>query len=126
MTKLDPDAPESAANAVRQDTRKHTRHCLRPDAEMVERYLRGDGYPWEQFAQDYRDLLTSRMDANRAPFDELAELAASRDVYLGCSCPTKKNPDVRHCHTFLALQFMAQHFPDLPIVYPGDGELEHH
>ena len=41
----------------------------------------------------------------------LAEEAKVSDVYLGCSCPTAKNPDVRRCHTVLALKFMHAHAP---------------
>ena len=103
----------------RLDTRKHTRHCLRPTPEMVVRLLSGDpDYPWEQFRQDYRRLAAERFEQDRRPFDALAQLARREDVYLGCSCPTKKNPDVYHCHTVLALEFMHEHYPDLEIVFP--------
>ena len=42
----------------------------------------------------------------------------TEEVYLGCSCPTKKNPNVNHCHTVLALRFMSEHYPALDIVFP--------
>jgi hypothetical protein len=104
---------------VRLDTRKHTRHCLRPTAEMVIRLLdRSGDYQWEQFRVDYLSLVAVRFASDRTPFDQLAERARHHDVYLGCSCPTKKNPDVRHCHTVLALGFMREQYPDLEVVVP--------
>jgi hypothetical protein len=51
-------------------------------------------------------------------FDELVALATENDVYLGCNCPTKKNPIVGRCHTYLALEFMQKKFPRLKIVVP--------
>jgi uncharacterized protein YeaO (DUF488 family) len=104
---------------IRQDTRKHTRHVLRPTAEMVERYLAAPSdAAWKHFAKEYRALLAARFATNRAAFDELAELARTEDVYLGCSCPTAQNPDVRHCHTWLALEFFHSHYPDLDVRMP--------
>jgi hypothetical protein len=104
----------------RQDTRKHTRHVLRPSEEMVRRYL---AYPtdaaWEAFRRDYLALLERRFGENREPFDELAALASERDVYLGCNCPTKANPRVDRCHTVLALQFMKGRYPELEAVFPA-------
>lgn len=123
MVKIPPDAPEAGPNAVRQDTRKHTNHCLRPSQEMVERYLDEDSdYQWEQFERDYGQLLADRFDEDRHPFDELAQLAEHKEVFLGCSCPTKKNPDPTHCHTHLALRFMAQRYPALPVEFPKPPE----
>ena len=104
---------------VRMDTRKHTRHCLRPGEEIVIRYLAGNAdYPWALFSRDYRALIEERFAADRTPFDALAERARHEDIYLGCSCPTKKNPDVMHCHTVLALEFMRARYPDLQVVLP--------
>lgn len=104
---------------TRLDTRKHTRHCLRPTSEMVIRLLSGDAdYPWEKFCLDYRRLVAERFAQDQQPFDALAERALHEDVFLGCSCPTKKNPDVNHCHTVLALEFMQEHYPDLEVVLP--------
>ena len=112
-----PDDP--LPDGVRQDTRKHTRHCLRPDAAAVERYLASPGHDgWDSFAAAYRELIEQRFAQDRAPFEDLAQLAGSEDVYLGCSCPTAKNPDVRHCHTWLALEFMRDHYPDLAVEFP--------
>ena len=104
---------------IRQDSRKHTRHCLRPNPDMVARLRAGDPtYSWEQFRNDYQQLITQRFGEDRRPFDALADLASRENVFLGCSCPTKKNPDVYHCHTVLALIFMKDTYPDLPVVLP--------
>lgn len=104
---------------IRQDTRKHTRHVLRPSEDMVTRYLASpSAAAWTQFARAYRALLAARLAEDRGPFDQLAELARTHDVYLGCSCPTRHNPDVRHCHTWLALEFLHQHYPALDIRMP--------
>ena len=114
-------APASTLpRGVRQDTRKHTRHPLRPTPEMVRRLLakQDDDAAWHHFAAQYLALLAERFAADRRPFDALAELARKVDVLLGCSCPTAKNPDVRHCHTVLALEFMKAHYPDLDVRRP--------
>ena len=112
-------ADDPLPSGVRQDTRKHTRHVLRPDAEAVERYLaRPDDEAWERFAADYRATLEARMRAQGLNFDVVADLAREGDLWLGCSCPTAANPDVRRCHTFLALEFMAERYPDLQVVWP--------
>lgn len=104
---------------IRQDTRKHTRHCLRPNPEMVTRLLSHDPtYSWECFREDYQRLITMRFREDTRPFDVLAALARHESVFLGCSCPTNKNPDVYHCHTVLALQFMHEQYPDLTVVFP--------
>ncbi len=111
---------ESLPKGIRQDTRKHTRHVLRPDAEMVEAVMAhaDDASAWRTFASRYRALLSRRFSEDRAPFEALAELARTEDVYLGCNCPTAKNPDVRRCHTSLALAFMKAHYPDLEVRLP--------
>lgn len=101
----------------RQDARKHTKHVLRPAAENVEAYLSGE-MSWDAFAEAYRSLVERRMREDRAPFDALAALARQTDVWLGCSCPTKQNPDVRRCHTWLALEQMAAAYPDLDVRFP--------
>jgi uncharacterized protein YeaO (DUF488 family) len=101
---------------VRQDTRKHTSHPLRPDEEMVRRFLdSGDDAGFERFRRDYLALLEARFEHDRAPFDELVRLAARADVYLGCNCPTRRQPDVSHCHTWLALEFLKGRYPDLEV-----------
>jgi len=114
-------APASTLpRGIRQDTRKHTRHSLRPTPEMVRRLLDrpSDEARWRSFVAQYRALLAERFAADPRPFDALAELARDADVLLGCSCPTAKNPDVRHCHTVLALEFMKAHYPDLDVHTP--------
>ena len=104
---------------IRQDTRKHTRHFLRPSPEAVFAYLDGPSEEaWRKFADGYRQDLESRFRDERAAFDRLAEQAMSDDVYLGCNCPTKKNPDVRRCHTWLALEFMQERYPQVEVVFP--------
>lgn len=111
-------APKSALpTGIRQDTRKHTRHVLHPTPEMVAEVLAHAGDPgaWRAFERRYRALLKERFAADRSPFDALAELAREGDVYLGCNCPTAKNPDVGRCHTTHALAFMKAHYPDLDV-----------
>ena len=106
----------------RQDTRKHTRHVLRPTAELVEAALGSDDPArWAAFAAGYRALLEQRFAAERDAFDQLAALARRQDVFLGCSCPTRKQPEVTRCHTFLALQFMAERYRSLAVRLPARG-----
>jgi hypothetical protein len=106
-------------DGIRQDTRKHTHHVLRPSEEIVARYLAAPSdAAWARFAKEYRALIAERIAADPAPFDALAELARTHDVYLGCSCPTKKNPTVRHCHTWLALELFRERYPDLDVRMP--------
>ena len=105
---------------IRQDRRKHTRHCLRPTAELVYRYLgKLDDDSWNEFASAYVQLLEERFAKDRSPFDHLAQLATLQDVFVGCSCPTAKNPNVNQCHTVLALQFMQERYPDLSVRFPS-------
>lgn len=114
-------APASSLPAgLRQDIRKHTKHVLRPLAEMVEAVLghADDERAWREFERAYRALLEERYRVERARFDAIAEAARGGDVYLGCNCPTAKNPDVRHCHTVLALAFMKERYPDLDVRLP--------
>lgn len=110
---------EDLPQGIRQDTRKHTRHVLRPPAEVVKRYLAAPSdSAWDVFRGAYLAALDERFHKERARFDELAALARSDDVYLGCSCPTKANPDIRHCHTWLALEFMTATYPELDVRFP--------
>ena len=113
--------PASALpKGVRQDTRKHTRHVLRPSEAIVEAYLAAPSEAaWRRFAKDYRKLLAQRFAEDRRPFDQIAELARETDVWLGCNCPTKKNPNVEHCHTWLALEFFRKHYPELDVRMPS-------
>lgn len=105
---------------IRQDTRKHTRHPLRPTEEMVEEYLEApSAKAWSKLKKAYLAELEKRFGEDRTPFDKLAELATNHDVFLGCSCPTTKNPDVRHCHTWLALEFMKRKYRKLRVEFPA-------
>ena len=104
---------------VRQLTTHNSRHCLRPTAEIVAAYLDDPGdAAWVQFEAAYLALVRARFAEDRTPFDTLAELASREDVHLGCWCPTKANPDVRRCHTWPALAFMAEQYPDLDVRFP--------
>lgn len=106
-------------DGIRQDSRKHTRHCLRPSEEIVTAYLAAPSpQTWERFQAAYREILEERYVSDPGPFDSLAELADTQDVYIGCSCPTKANPDVNHCHTVVALEFMQERYPDLRVEFP--------
>ena len=109
-----PDDPLPAGR--RQDTRKHTRHVLRPTAAIVERFLKApDARGFKEFRAAYIALLRQRFDTERKAFDTLAELARNEHVYLGCNCPTARQPDIGHCHTSLALEFMKERYPDLDV-----------
>jgi hypothetical protein len=104
----------------RVDVRKHVKHVLSPDPQAVQAFLAlGTPEAYEVFARAYTTLLTTRLRTSRAAFDALAALSREQDVYLGCNCPTAKNPDVMRCHTVLALRFMRAHYPALDIRYPG-------
>ncbi len=112
-----PDDPLPEGKRV--DTRKHTRHVLRPEAGAVEALLAdGSARAHAAFARAYDALLAQRFKQDRAPFDALAEQAAGEDVYLGCSCPSSANPDVQRCHTVLALRFMKKKYPKLTVEMP--------
>jgi len=110
---------EPLPTGLRQDTRKHTRHCCRPDPDEVAAYLAApEDAAWERFAEAYRALLEARFADDASAFEAIAAAAQSESVWLGCSCPTQKNPDVRRCHTSLALRFFAERFPDLEVNFP--------
>ena len=116
------DLPRVLREGVRIDTRMHTRHCLRPARELVATLFAaldaGRAGAWTAFARAYQELLDQRFAADRAPFDALAVLARTRNVFLGCSCPTARVPDVRHCHTVLALRFLRARYPRLDVRLP--------
>jgi uncharacterized protein YeaO (DUF488 family) len=115
--KRSPDNP--LPDGVRIDVRKHTRHVLRPEADAVAAFLaRPTEAEFEKFVRRYRTTLEARFRADRVPFDELASAAEHGDVYLGCNCPTKTNPDVGHCHTTAALRFMKTKYPRLRVHLP--------
>jgi hypothetical protein len=113
---------EPLPEGKRVDTRKHTQHVLRPDAALVRSFLaKPDAASFERFRTAYLARLRERFAADRKPFDALAAEAAEADVYLGCNCPTGKNPDVTRCHTYLALRFMKEKYPKLTVVLPEKG-----
>jgi hypothetical protein len=115
--KRPPDKPLPAG--LRQDTRKHTNHILRPDTEAVQRYLENPtATAWKTFKASYLDLLEKRIKNDLSLFDKLADQALVEDVNLGCNCPTQANPDVSHCHTVLALTFMKKRYPKLKVQFP--------
>lgn len=106
-------------DGVRQDSRFRTRHVLRPTKEMAAAFLEsGTEAAWKKFATAYRALLIERFREDRRAFDALSDLATKEDVFIGCSCPTEKNPRVERCHTYLALQFMKAKYPRLRVVLP--------
>ena len=106
-------------NGTRQDTRRRTKHPLRPTEEIVKVLLAApDEQAWGKFRRAYGELLNKRFSEDRASFDKLAEMAKTNDVYIGCNCPTKLNPMVNHCHTVLALEFMKRKYPSLPVRLP--------
>ena len=113
-----PDDP--LPEGIRQDTRRHTRHCLRPTRKIVDAYVASPSdATWGLFRDAYFALLEDRYREDREAFDELAALAAKNDVILGCSCPTKNNPQVGRCHTYLALEFMTEKYQSLDVKIPG-------
>jgi len=114
-----PPADAQQPDGIRQDTRKHTKHCLRPPKEIVLEYPADpSAKTWKKFESSYLRSLEQRWKADSTPFDDLANLATTENVYLGCSCPTAKNPDVHHCHTVLALKFMHERHPALKVEFP--------
>lgn len=106
--------PEGA----REDTRAHTRHVLRPPGDLVQAYLSDPEGGWDAFRAGYIEALEGRFADDPGPFEALAERARRGDVHLGCNCPTKRQPDVRRCHTLLALEFMKRRFEDLEVRFP--------
>ena len=111
---------EALPHGVRQDTRKHTSHFLRPTPEMVSAVFASDGSDaaWAAYASAYRALLEARAVETPKKFDLLAAMSRWHDVYLGCSCPSSKNPDVMRCHTVLALRFMQERYPSIDVRFP--------
>lgn len=106
-------------DGICKDIRKHVKHVLAPTKTMVETYFKNPGdKAWNKLKKEYLALLTERLKCRKDEFDTLAELATENDVFLGCNCPTQKNPDVNRCHTALALEFMKKKYPGLIIKYP--------
>lgn len=104
---------------TRIDVRKHTRHVLSPPGDWVTAYLAAPtDAAWHTFARRYEALLEERYRTDPTAFDALAERARAEDVFIGCNCPTAKNPDVRRCHTVIALGFLSARYPDLEVRIP--------
>jgi hypothetical protein len=113
------DPADPLPDGERIDTRKHTRHFLRPDAKTVAALIEDPSAAnFRRFAQAYQKTIATRFAADRHAFDALAERATGADVWLGCNCPTSWNPDVRRCHTVLALEFMKRKYPRLRVRLP--------
>jgi uncharacterized protein YeaO (DUF488 family) len=106
----------------RQDTRWRRNHLFSPQRAAVEAYLSNPtDSAWKQFERKYLALLQRRFRTDRQAFDELARLARQEDVFIGCSCPTKRHPTVERCHTTLALRFMKKRYPSLSVALPPVG-----
>jgi uncharacterized protein YeaO (DUF488 family) len=115
--KRSPDDPQPVG--IRKDTRKHVDHVLSPEPKMVFRYLaEPTDSAWTAFRKGYVQLLESRYRKRREEFEALADHAAQKDVHIGCSCPSRANPNVQRCHTVLALHFMKKKYPKLTVVFP--------
>jgi hypothetical protein len=113
------DPADPLPEGERIDTRKHTRHCLRPETKTVEALIsEPSAANFRRFAREYEATITRRFAEDRRPFDALAARATAADVFLGCNCPTAWNPDVRRCHTTLALGFMKKKYPRLRVKLP--------
>ena len=91
------------ADGKRQDTKwRRRKHPLRATEAAVKRYLASPGEKaWRELRQAY-----------------LAELARKQDVFIGCSCPTKANPRLDRCHTWLALEFMKRKHAKRHVSFP--------
>ena len=115
--KRDPNDP--LPDGTRLDVRAHRNHVLSPDPKQVEALLEEPSAArFAEFAHAYRELLARRFESARAAFDALAEAAREGDVYIGCNCPTHKQPDLKRCHTMLALAFMKAKYPQLKVRVP--------
>ena len=103
----------------RIDVRKHRRHVLSPEPAAVAALLADPtAAQFAKYAKAYNALLERRFATQRAAFDQLAGEAREGDVFLGCNCPTRRIPDVRRCHTVLALRFMKRKYRGLRVRMP--------
>ena len=73
---------------------------------------------WAHSEVAYLESLEQRYADNPSPFEKLAAMAMEKDVFIGCSYPTQKNPNPMHCHTVPALRFISSKFPDIEIQLP--------
>lgn len=104
---------------IRKDTRWRPNHILSPSEKLVKKYLADPNEAaWRKFKREYSTLLERRFEKDHSSFVQFAQLAVEQDVFIGCNCPSQTNPDVSHCHTYLALQFMKNKFPELHVVLP--------
>jgi hypothetical protein len=104
----------------RIDVRAHREHVLSPAPNEVTALLADpSAAQFARFRRAYIRRLEQRFAADRSAFDALARAAQDGDVYIGCNCPTRRNPDVQHCHTTLALRFMQQKYPKLRVRLPS-------
>ncbi|MEP0846750.1 MAG: hypothetical protein HRF50_08010 [Phycisphaerae bacterium] len=114
---------DALPDGVRQDARfRCKKHPLHPPEALVKAYFAAPGEAaWQEFRRAYVAELERRFQEDRTPFDRLAALATEQDLYIGCSCPTKRNPRVDRCHTWLALEFMQGKYPGLRVEFPAAG-----
>jgi len=104
---------------IRISTLHKTEHCFAQTKEIVQVYLeKPTSENWDIYVKKYIALLEHRFIERRKEFEEIADLAMNNNVFIGCYCPTKKNPDVYRCHTVLALKFMKDKYPDLIVKLP--------
>jgi hypothetical protein len=89
--KRPPDNP--LPEGRRHDTRKHTRHVLRPEAaEVAKLFDDPSEAAFERFAARYLAELERRFHSDRAPFDQLAEEARAPTC---TSAATARRPRTR-------------------------------
>ena len=117
--------PGPLPDGIRQDSRWRCKnHPLRSTEATVKRYLAApDEKAWREFRRAYLAELEKRFRKDRTRFDNLAELGRKQDVFIGCNCPTKSNPRVDRCHTWLALEFMKRKYARLRVVFPQARDL---
>jgi hypothetical protein len=107
-----------AKGAQFKDTRKHTSHVLAPPTPLVKAYFQSPTLEaWQKFQTGYLQALRERFRKTPERFEELRELATSGDYYLGCNCPTTKNPFPCRCHTIVAIEFLKELYPDLEVDF---------
>ncbi|MDP7742454.1 MAG: hypothetical protein QGF67_13515 [Lentisphaeria bacterium] len=119
MYRFSRPADDPLPDGIRKDTRWKTKHCLAPPRPLVETYLSDiSDAAWAHFEVAYLELLEQRYADDPGPFEKLAAMAMEKDLFIGCSCPTQKNPNPMHCHTVPALRFLSSKFPDIEIQLP--------
>ncbi|MBP87340.1 MAG: hypothetical protein CMJ64_11565 [Planctomycetaceae bacterium] len=82
---------EPLLGGIRQDTRKHTKHCLRSCVEIVKQYLaEPDPTAWKEFSALYVRDLEERYEQDPAPFHDLADLARETTSTSGALVPRER------------------------------------